>query len=645
MKRVVLTETKKGLVLEEESGEKTFRKSITDFLLHDFLTEEYDRTALYAFEGFRGLYRLIDFPRLVDAGFLLSPVMGLKDIKALKISLPKSGKKPKRSEDRLIWYLRDISLLVQKDMTLDQFRKTFPGSSLLGSLSTYAGVLKDHFDVELDSCPTLSGLSMSAFRKHYKDQGFSPIGVSGRFRTICEDSYFGAHTYCFNVIPHEKEVCIDANSHYGSVMLKYPLPDGEPTFRIGEDWEEMDLVFATVLIPERVLPILKARIGTGKEEESPKDIKKVGTGRVTGWYWGFELKMQEKLGGIIEEVGESIRWEGQTSILQGHIEKCRSLRNTDRQGPLGLTVKQLQNGLYGKFGQRPSNTEYLISNIDPGGDAWPVPIETTSSPVMEGWLWERPMAWRPTGPDLIHWASYIVARARVDQVRAIDMIGWQNVDYSDTDSIHCEAPYLSGEIETLAGEDYGQWKLEKVFSYWQASGSKRYGGQTWHGAHSRVQAGISRNALAGHEKGEKVMVVEKRSFRKILAQKMSAESRERVVTITDPSVGTLKFDREGFWIPDFIDQNPEDFLSRRKMTAGEKAEIAFQKRHNPRLFERLPVPDDSALGRYQETTPRERMEEIILRAHEKSFEHSIKNKKNRFFAPEYLEKIGIPLDK
>ncbi len=632
---VTLQDTGHGLNINIGEGPSCVKKSITSWLLDEFLIPEHDRAVLYCHNGTKKEYALIDYRAILEAGFSVFPVMGLQEIKALKISRPKPGKeKSKRSEDKNIYYLRDSQLL--SGLTLEEFRKTFPGKTLRESILFFNDLLEQNFDVSLHKSPTLAAVSMSAFRKHIKSQDYELTGLSGRFRTACEDSYFGGHTYCFNVRPHDREVGIDANSHYASVMRKYDLPDGEPTFRFGDDWQEDDLVLATVTIPEGSFPFLKSRSGDFSMDRFRSDIKKVGTGRITGWFWGFELQFQAKHGGVIY-ADEYIRWPKRTGILKAHIDKCRILRNQDKKSPLGQTVKLLQNSLYGKFAQRPSETEIIISMSDPGGGAWPRRMPGSTSSVIEEWLWERPSKFQFSGQDMIHWGSYITARARFEHATAIDMIGWEKVDYADNDSIFCEVAYLEGPIEALYGEDYGQWKTLGIFKDWQASAPKCYRwSDATHGTEGK-HAGIPQKHLLGNT-GQAVKVEKKVSLKKVIGQQKSAASYQRMVAISDPKTGG-KYDRLGNWIPDHIDQSLMDFLGRRKLSGCSRTHLVALMEQRPDLFTPIPVPDRSSRGKWGEISEEEAVKEKVERIMEKQIEWHDKHRGSGY--PE-RQTYGLP---
>lgn len=615
MKVITLQSGPKGVQIDDGDTILALKKDITKILLEHILIPENDRGVLYCHGGTKKEYVQIDYRAILNAGFSIYPVMGLQEIKALKISKPKPGKeKSKRSEDKEIYYLRDSQLL--SGLTLPEFIKAFTGKTLRESILLFDSILTENFDISLHKSPTLAGLSMSAFRLHIKTKEYDLQGLSGRFRTACEDSYFGGHTYCFNVREHEREVGIDANSHYASVMLKYQLPDGDPTFRFGDDWEEDDLVCASVLIPQDSFPFLKSRLGDYSTISRRHDIKKVGTGRISGWFWGFELKFQQKHGGIVY-ADEYIRWPKRTNILNEHIGKCRILRNQDKKSPLGTTVKLLQNSLYGKFAQRPSETEMIISLSDPGGGAWNRKIPGQTSPVLPEWLWERPSPYMFKGSDMIHWGSYITARARFELASTIDLIGWKNVDYADTDSIFAETDFFVGEIEERIGEDYGQWKLLGFYKKWQASAPKCYKWENAEG-YGQKHAGIPQKDLL--IKGLKEVLVQKRpSLKTVIAQRKSSESYQRMVSVSDPKASG-KFDKWGDWIPDHIDQTILDFKGRRRMSRCEKTWLTMLMSERPDLFDLVPIPDLSWRGKLGDLDADKKEKARIERITEKKIE-------------------------
>ncbi len=628
MKYLLIEENRSGLLEHTPDTINEIPKTrITEYLLNNFLTMDHDRTCLFTWGGTKGLFRLIDYPRLLESGYKITPVMGLSDIKAIKISLPKSGKEEsKRSEDKLIWYLRDLEIL--SGLARRDFLKAFPSKTVYGSIQTFSDLLNGHFEVDITKSPTLAGLSLSAFRKHLKAQDKKLEGVSGRARKVCEESYFGGHTYCFNIIPHENEVGIDSNSHYAAVMLKYPMPSGEPFFLPpDEPYQEDDLVLATVDIPEGTFPTLKCRLGDMTAGDRPLEIKKVGTGRISGWFWGFELGFQVKQGSSAH-VWEIMRFPGRSSDLQSFVEKVRSLRMSDYDGPLGQTAKLLQNALYGKFAQRPSATETILSLSNPGGDAWPVDFPGKLSRVLPGYLWMRPAQYLLGGADMIHWGSYITARARFELASTIDLIGWENVDYADTDSIFTETQFLSGPIERLAGSDYGQWKVLGTYCYWQASAPKAYRWLDKDLIPGRKEKGLDRDKAALALDGEEIKTAQIPSLRQVLFKQMAAESEERIFRTSDPRHPGGRYDQDGFWIPDHLSQNIAEFLARKKLDSFTKNWLVRMMEDYPGLFSDIPPPTRQKREAFDNAEWEEKMQRWIERVWEKRHEWAIAHKKD-----------------
>lgn len=614
----------RGVIVDFGSGEVVHKKTFGRYIQDDFLTDDYDRCHLYVPGGSKTDFKFIDFPELIRQGFTITPTMGLKDIKSLKISKPKEGKTGKRSREKDIWYLFDLELLTGVEEYA--FRKTFGNGNLYDSLENFSDLIEDSFGITLKERPTIASLSLSAFKAHAKNHNYEFTGVSGRIRKACEESYYGAHTYCFNILPHENQVGIDANSHFASVMLKYPMPSGDPSFGCGEEWREDDLVFATVLMSHGSFPVLKTRIkdGTGK------DTKRVGTGRLTGWYWGFELEFARERGATLT-VHEWIRWPEKTSVLQTHIMKCRELRNAGKGTAQDILIKTLQNALYGKFSQRPSGTEFVISQDDPGGGAWEAVMPNSS--VIPGWLWERPSPIQFNHLDMIHWGSFITAHARIDQCTAIELVGWRQVDYSDADSIFCEKQYLTGKIEELAGTDYGKWKMIGMYDHWQASAPKAYQWTDIEGKRGRKEKGIPVSIAMVSQDGESVRIPDNPSLRTILFQQKSRESRERIVQVSDPRYPGGRYDKEGFWVPERIDLGLKEYYKNRSTRPGnfltifEEMECEKLKTDNPEFSD--PAPPIPPFEPFCSVNFTERSERFQERLWEKRFEWEIKNKDNR----------------
>jgi hypothetical protein len=270
-------------------------------------------------------------------------------------------------------------------------------------------------------------------------------------------------TLAYNNSYHKNEIGIDANSLYGWVMLEFPLPTGLPSFHRETlhdlPNEKFSLCFATVDIPSSSFPVLKTRY---------KNRVKNAVGRVTGWYWDFELALQRETGCEFV-IHERLSWENETRDVSRFIEKCRDLRMKDYHGPIGQIAKLVQNSLYGKFAQKHGASNIVLARVKPHKSALRyIPFEEEET---DGIWWEYPGNKR--FERFPHWGSYITARSREKLLGTVKSLGFEKVDYVDTDSIFMEDRFR-GLMEPFLGNDYGNFKVEKEFSLFRPIAPKAY---------------------------------------------------------------------------------------------------------------------------------------------------------------------------
>lgn len=453
---------------------------LTDWFLQYIFTPEQSGWLIYAHNAMKFDYQRLDWLRLAELGFTGEFLTGKNS--GLKGATIRYGE--------YSWYLRDSLLLIP--MGLDKATKTFApaqrkqkrGSwdyrsfdindaqdvayaiqdalSLWHVIRNVDQLLLRTFEVSIHDGVTLPSISYRAFRQSLP-KGTKFPSVNYGASAAARDSYHGGQTLSLNTIPHKNEISIDCNSMYAYVMITYPLPMGVAKHVMGLPHEadsEKTLCLATVGIPDGVFPFLKTQTDTGK----------VGNykGVCTGWYWLFELEYQKHLGGNFE-VLESYYWEEETRSVSDFISVCRELRMSNYFGGQGDLAKLLQNALYGRFAMQVGELNLHMTRNKPDDG---IPFYSPYADDMVPCFW-----WIPAGEnynaDMVHWASYITAHARLVLTRAMEQIGFEHVDYCDTDSIFFEERFLP-LAESLIGNEYGQFKIEKRMERFQAFAPKAY---------------------------------------------------------------------------------------------------------------------------------------------------------------------------
>lgn len=453
---------------DEGKGYGVKSNDLTHWLINYFLDIKYSGYILYAHNGFRFDFKRVDWIRIANLGFKADIINdnsgGIKSITLTR--------------DDYTWIIRDSILLIPRSLA-DVTKKFAPEHmkikrelsfdvspfnpddekdveyAIQDSIALYYAIrnvdnlLRENFNVSIHSCATAPSLAFKAFRlKIDEDEKFE--GISFNVAHAARQSYHGGQTIAFQTKPFKDVVSLDANSMYSYVMINYPLPTGKVTRHtsISPDANvDRTLCLAVVNIPDGVFPLLKT-----------SDIKgRVGNfnGVVTGWYWLFELEKQKELGGQYT-VLESYEWEEETDVASRFVEICRLIRMSDYHGAVGELAKLLANSLYGKFAMRIPKTRIILSNdeVEDG-----IPYFDPLSHEIRSAVWEVDSG-QSFRADMTHWASFITAKARMVLTHAIELVGFDNIIYCDTDSVFFERKYMN-RMRSILGKQYGQFKLEK----------------------------------------------------------------------------------------------------------------------------------------------------------------------------------------
>jgi len=453
---------------------------LTGWLLTHFLIESKNEWILYMHNAFGFDFKRVDFERLANQGITGSFLAG-NDGRIKMITFRKG---------EWTWQIRDSLLLLP--MTLAKATKTFAPEyaklerdsfeyrsfdvtnqedvdyairdavGLYYAIEGANDVMEEHFEVSIHAAPTLPGLAFRAFKLVFNDGEEYP-GVSFGVAFAARAAYHGGQTVALNTKTHYDEVSIDCNSMYVHVMRTWLMPTGVVKHRVGLPTSanvDTTLVFAVGFIPENVFPYLKTKDHKGHTGNY--------NGLVAGWYWLFEVEKQTELGGHFE-IMESYVWAEQTDVAKRFGDKCHDLRMMDYNGPIGQVSKTIGNSSYGKLAQRTVEKEIIMDLSEPEGA---IPMYHPEAEDLVPYLWYVDS--RPNfSADMVHWASYITARARFVLVEAMQQVGIKNVDYCDTDSLFFERQYLDS-AKSLLGPEYGQFKIEKEMFLFQAVAAKSY---------------------------------------------------------------------------------------------------------------------------------------------------------------------------
>ena len=157
---------------------------------------------------------------------------------------------------------------------------------------------------------------------------------------------------------------------------------------------------------------------------------------------------------------EGWTWIKTYPVFKDFIEKCEQLRATDYQGPLGKTIKLMQNGLYGILGMAPFRKVQMLS-LEEQKLPWFIAFDNKTGEYVEG-AWET-IKYRESPNMMHHYAAIITARVRVrlsEYIRMFAQYGLKPM-YAHTDSIWAQGKNdLPPEIQAEVSKEYGKLKLE-----------------------------------------------------------------------------------------------------------------------------------------------------------------------------------------
>jgi hypothetical protein len=260
-------------------------------------------------------------------------------------------------------------------------------------------------------------------------------------RPFLREGYHGGRVEVFQHGFHERVYVYDINAQYPSIMVKELMPSsGRGT------WE-------TSYLPDRC--------GCWEIDfEQPKGTLPVLLIKASGVYSGHGVYFTPEINQLLE-VGGSIKvirgfvFTDTDVIFKAYIEKVHKLRMDNKDGPLGLLCKFLENSLYGKFAQK-SEREEIIQGVK------------LEMPV------EGPCPYYPLNEDLgiysrkvdkqVKWehcgiSGTITSHARKLLYSAFLAVGASNVIYCDTDSVHSKIPFPADMVHP---SQIGKFKLEFI---------------------------------------------------------------------------------------------------------------------------------------------------------------------------------------
>lgn len=248
---------------------------------------------------------------------------------------------------------------------------------------------------------------------------------------------------------------LDVNSMYPYQICTKPLPYGRP-MRFGEDlwprvlasgslWVVKCLIEAAVKPGHRATWLLKRRDGDGKLLTESIDDARDGTWSVMTDV-DFRMLMRDydlKSLVFLEGVG----FRSRTGMFEGYMRRWYDVKAwaKEHQDPAKAQfAKMLLNSFYGKFGANPQADDYMYLM----GDEGVLRTECVGTRI-------------DAHPKYLPVAMWTTAYARDMISEACNAIGWDNVVYTDTDSVHVHGMPAEEAVRRLeeAGMRCSSWSL------------------------------------------------------------------------------------------------------------------------------------------------------------------------------------------
>ena len=318
------------------------------------------------------------------------------------------------------------------------------------------------------------------------------IGYKGGM-TIANNEYIGKTIYNdklpLTLIPKENGIKIkgdiyhyDVNSLYPSQMLLNDFPIGKPIYISSLDYES-NKDFEKYLINEmnenkkKIIINVRLLNGRVKKDKAPLFLKTSAKKELFGYsnsndinletngYKAFyetfnndieTLTLEEFLYlknnyNVIYEIRYAYMFNSMSNLFKTFIDEMSYLKiKYDNDEFLRLCYKLCMNNLYGKFGEKVEKT--TLKRLLDEDNHWCTGDDNIKEYKI-GKYFCPPIA------------VYITSYARLSMMKYINMVGWKNVLYMDTDSVHLIGEKLKNKLEKnncVHDTELGKLKLEDI---------------------------------------------------------------------------------------------------------------------------------------------------------------------------------------
>ncbi len=429
-------------------------------------------------------------------------------------------------------------------------------------ITKFNALIFGEFKINAHRALTLPSLAMKIYKTHFMPEN-SIYQLLGPIEQAIRQSYTGGAVDVY--IPHNRITHFlsnvrtefknlfyyDVNSLYPTVMSKFLMPVGKPTYFEGDirkiDPNAYGFFYCKMTSPDYLEhPILQRRIKT------VNGLRTVaGLGTWSGWICSIEMDNAIKFGYQFE-ILHGYQFE-QGDLFSDYINKMYSLRMEYEKGhPLNLIAKLLMNSLYGKFGMKMEVTRVDIYKILDEEDI------ITFREIIKSY-----------GESIHDWVlldnSYIVIRdssVELEYNKDEDMYHGQDVNiaiasavtasarvfmssfknnqlfklfYTDTDSIVIDRPLP----DEMIGNSLGQLKLEHTIKKAVFLAPKVYGLVTEDGAEVIKIKGITPEAVSSVHINELEHLLIQDSTKEFVQEKWYKNIVEGKISVADVAY-TLK---------------------------------------------------------------------------------------------------------
>ena len=349
-------------------------------------------------------------------------------------------------------------------------------------LPRFNAMLQRHFGVSMGH--TTAGTAMKAWQASLPETDYYDVSVWGEQEEFIREGYYGGMVFLTRTDIIRNAETFDINSSYPDVMCRKGVPWGQCLSSDNWRGDRMGIFRVRVRTPsDLIIPILPHRDERGSMRWNAGEFDTVVT--------NAELQFAEQHGYEILEVYEGICWERRIFPFNAFVDKCKTIRTQFKGKPEETLAKLMQNSLYGKYGSRRERLTVFCADSEDDDENL-----IGSLPLDDEGYWYIKKEFAEDLRCIPSWAVFITAHARLHLLETVYAIGPENVIYGDTDSLTV-LPGFSDYFD--CGQDYGQWKKEKVWREFRALAPKVYAGILDDGRYKGAAKGLPKKKMGDDE--------------------------------------------------------------------------------------------------------------------------------------------------